>query len=54
VSSPDPKTSQSDAGPDGAEDVQSDPAKGADEKSDWSDEGGATPEGPADEGEDGH
>jgi hypothetical protein len=48
VSSPDPKTSQSDAGPDGAEgDVVSDPAKGADEKSDWSDEGGATAEGPA-------
>lgn len=51
MNSPNPKTSQSDAGPDGAEDVQSDPAKGADEKSDWSDEGGATPEGPADEGE---
>ncbi|MCW2558477.1 MAG: cation transporter [Mycobacterium sp.] len=51
MSSPEPKTSQSDVGPDGAEDVQSDPAKGADEKSDWSDEGGATPEGPADEGE---
>ena len=51
MTSPDPKTSQSGAGPDGAEDVQSDPAKGADEKSDWSDKGGATPEGPADEGE---
>jgi hypothetical protein len=49
VTSPDPKTSKSDAGPDGAEDVQSDPAKGADEKSDWSDEGGATAEGPAEE-----
>jgi hypothetical protein len=51
VISSDPKTSQSDVGPDGAEDVQSDPAKGADEKSDWSDEGGATETGPADEGD---
>jgi hypothetical protein len=49
VSTPDPKTSQSGAGPAGAEDVQSDPAKGGGEKSDWSDEGGATPEGPAEE-----
>ncbi|WP_173010053.1 hypothetical protein [Mycolicibacterium sp. P9-64] len=49
MNSQDPKTTQSDAGPDGAEDVQSDPAKGADEKSDWSDEGGATDEGPAGE-----
>lgn len=40
--SPDPKTSDSDTGPAGAEDVQSDPAKGADDRSDWSDEGGAT------------
>ena len=49
MTSPDPKPTQSDAGPAGAKDVQSDPAKGADEKSDWSDEGGATAEGPADE-----
>jgi hypothetical protein len=43
-----PETTESDAGADGAEDdVVSDPAKGADEKSDWSDEGGAT----ADEGD---
>jgi hypothetical protein len=28
-------------------DVDSDPAKGAEDRSDWSDEGGATPEGPA-------
>lgn len=49
VSDTNPKTSESDAGPKGSEDVQSDPAKGADEKSDWSDEGGATPTGPADD-----
>lgn len=44
-----PTTSDSDSGPQGAEDVQSDPAKGAEEGSDWSDEGGATPTGPADD-----
>jgi hypothetical protein len=33
-------------------DVESDPAKGADERSDWSDEGGATPSGPAEDTED--
>ena len=43
-----PKTTESDAGSDNAEaDVQSDPSKGQDEGSDWSDEGGATPSGPA-------
>ena len=47
-----PKTTESDSGPEGAKDVQSDPAKGADGKSDWSDEGGATETGPADEGDD--
>ena len=41
VSNPDPETTESDAGPKGAEDVQSDPAKGAEDKTDWSDEGGA-------------
>ena len=41
VSTPDPKTTESDSGPEGREDVQSDPAKGADDRSDWSDEGGA-------------
>ena len=46
--SPDPETSDSKTGPAGAEDVQSDPAKGADNGSDWSDEGGATPP-PADD-----
>lgn len=46
-----PHTSESDSGPEGGKDVQSDPAKGGDDKSDWSDEGGATPTGPADEGD---
>ncbi|BBZ30362.1 cation diffusion facilitator transporter [Mycolicibacterium madagascariense] len=45
----DPKTSESDSGPAGAPDVQSDPAKGAEDRSDWSDEGGATPTGPAED-----
>ena len=46
-----PDTSESDAGAAGADDdVQSDPAKGAD-GIDWSDEGGATPSGPADTGD---
>jgi hypothetical protein len=51
VSTPDPKTATSGSGPEGREDVQSDPAKGNEDKSDWTDEGGATPSGPADEGE---
>jgi len=43
-----PNTTESDAGSDNADaDVLSDPSKGADEGSDWSDEGGATPSGPA-------
>jgi hypothetical protein len=46
-----PKTTGSDSGPDGAKDVQSDPAKGSHDKADWSDEGGATETGPADEGD---
>lgn len=42
-----PDTAETDAGPPGADDdVQSDPAKG-DAAADWSDEGGATPSGPA-------
>ncbi|MEV0761462.1 hypothetical protein [Nocardia sp. NPDC050435] len=46
----DPKTTDTGKGPDTAEDdVQSDPAKGAGDRADWSDEGGATPEGPADD-----
>jgi hypothetical protein len=45
-----PETTESDAGADAAEDdVVSDPGKGADEKSDWSDEGGATETGPAED-----
>lgn len=39
--STDPKTSESDKGPKGGEDVQSDPAKGAEDRTDWADEGGA-------------
>ena len=43
-----PTTAESDAGSDDADaDVVSDPSKGSDEGSDWSDEGGATPSGPA-------
>lgn len=41
--STEPNTSESDSGPEGREDVQSDPAKGADDRTDWSDEGGAPP-----------
>jgi hypothetical protein len=33
------------------DDVQSDPAKGDEDGGDWSDEGGATPSGPADTGD---
>lgn len=48
VVSADPKTTESDAGPQGAaDDVMSDPAKGAEDRADWADEGGATPEGSA-------
>ena len=44
-----PKTAKSDVGAEGAhDDVQSDPAKGAEDRADWSDEGGATSRGPAD------
>ena len=47
-----PNTTDSDAGAEGADDdVQSDPAKGEEEGADWSDEGGATPSGPADTGD---
>jgi hypothetical protein len=47
-----PNTTESDAGAEGADDdVQSDPAKDDDEGGDWSDEGGATPSGPADTGD---
>jgi hypothetical protein len=43
-----PNTTDSDAGAAGADDdVISDPSKGQDDRVDWSDEGGATPSGPA-------
>jgi hypothetical protein len=42
-----PDTAETDIGPQGADDdVESDPARGG-EGVDWSDEGGATPSGPA-------
>ena len=44
-----PHTSESDSGPEGGNDVQSDPAKDGGDSSDWSDEGGATETGPAPE-----
>lgn len=50
-----PDTAATDAGPNDADDdVQSDPARGtsgSEEGVDWSDEGGATPSGPADTGD---
>ncbi|RAV08569.1 hypothetical protein DQP55_18965 [Mycolicibacterium sp. GF69] len=50
-----PDTADTDAGPsDADDDVQSDPARGTDDTEegvDWSDEGGATPSGPADTGD---
>ena len=47
-----PETAESDSGPEGADDdVVSDPAKADDGSGDWSDEGGATPSGPADSGD---
>jgi hypothetical protein len=43
-----PDTAETDVGPkDADDDVESDPAKGTEEGVDWSDEGGATPSGPA-------
>jgi hypothetical protein len=47
MSTPHPKTAESASGPEGRKDVESDPAKGADDRSDWTDEGGATADGPA-------
>lgn len=47
-----PKTTDTDKGPDEArDDVVSDPAEGAEDRTDWSGEGGATPSGPADTGD---
>jgi hypothetical protein len=52
VKSNKPETADSGEGAQGADgDVQSDPAKGSDDRADWSDEGGATPSGPADTGD---
>lgn len=43
-----PDTAETDSGPQGADDdVITDPAKSDSESGDWSDEGGATPSGPA-------
>jgi hypothetical protein len=43
-----PDTRQTDVGPDDSDgDVETDPAKDTDSGTDWSDEGGATPEGPS-------
>jgi hypothetical protein len=43
-----PKTTELDSGPQNTDDdVESDPGKGTDDGTDWSDEGGATPGGPA-------
>lgn len=48
-----PDAAESDAGPENTDDdVVSDPAKSAGASGDWSDEGGATPSGPADTGDD--
>ena len=47
-----PETAESDSGPECADDdVVSDPAKADDGSGDWSDEGGATPSGPANTGD---
>jgi hypothetical protein len=47
-----PEAAESDTGPENADDdVVSDPAKSAGASGDWSDEGGATPSGPADTGD---
>ncbi|MEW5811250.1 MAG: hypothetical protein AB1925_17560 [Actinomycetota bacterium] len=46
--STEPRTTDTDAGAENADDdVMSDPSKGADDRADWSDEGGATSGGPA-------
>jgi hypothetical protein len=47
-----PESAESDAGPEEADDdVVSDPARSDTGSGDWSDEGGATPSGPADTGD---
>ena len=53
MNSKNPKTAESDAGAQGADDdVLSDPAKSDDQGADWTDEGGATPSGPAEDTDD--
>ena len=48
MSTENPKSVDVDTSDEGAkDDVESDPAQGADGPADWSDEGGATPSGPA-------
>jgi hypothetical protein len=48
MSSDNPKTKETDAGATGSDDdVETDPAKDTETGSDWSDEGGATPDGPS-------
>jgi len=37
--------------PDARDDAESDPAKGTEDRTDWADEGGATPTGPATDSE---
>jgi hypothetical protein len=52
VNSKKPETSDSEADVKGADDdVLTDPARSSGEGNDWSDEGGATPSGPADTGD---
>lgn len=47
-----PQTSESEAAVEGADDdVVTDPARSSGQGNDWSDEGGATPGGPADTGD---
>ena len=48
VNGDDPKTKETGAGAAGADgDVETDPAKDTETGSDWTDEGGATPDGPS-------
>lgn len=48
-----PDTVETNAGPpDADDDVLSDPGLGSEERADWSDEGGATPSGPAEDTDD--
>jgi hypothetical protein len=52
MSTENPKSVPVDTGDEGAKkDVESDPAKGDEDQTDWSGEGGATPSGPAHDNE---